>query len=65
MNNINDIITMIPNIGFPILACVYLYKQNVLTIEKLRDSIEKNTNVISRLMERISSEEREVNNENK
>ena len=62
MDGIN-IIDFIQQLGFPIAMCCalfwYMYKQNQLHREetdKLRDTIEANTRMLTRLYERLGGE---------
>lgn len=45
----DDIVSLISNVGFPIACCVVLFWQN----NKLRDSLDKNTNAIEELAKYI------------
>lgn len=54
--NLQEIVNAISTVGFPIAACIYLvYNQREMnnatneTIDKLRDTIENNTKVVTRL----------------
>lgn len=60
----NAIVTVISNLGFPIVMCLLMYKQilNQDTrhreeIEKLSDAIQNNTLALSQLSERIKNHE--------
>lgn len=53
---LQEIVNAISTVGFPIAACIYLvYNQREMnkatneTIDKLRDTIENNTKVVTRL----------------
>ena len=42
----NSIVTMISSVGFPIVACVVLFKLYNNTITSFKDSIDNNTKAI-------------------
>lgn len=52
----NEILTMISQYGFPIVACCYLAWNQKTTIEKFRDSIDRNSNLVERLIEKLGDE---------
>lgn len=43
--DINGITQFISNVGFPIVVCIYLFRQN----DKLREALDSNTKVIASL----------------
>lgn len=45
----NEIIQAISTVGFPILMCIYVYYQDNLKIDKLNDTINKNTETLKEL----------------
>lgn len=52
--DINTITSLISSVGFPIVACVFMYKQNTTTLAEIRKTIENNTNSINELKEEIA-----------
>lgn len=46
----NDIVQLITSVGFPIVACVYLAYTNNTTIDKFRESLDANTDLIQELV---------------
>lgn len=61
--NINDVTTLITNIGFPIVACICLYKQNselTTSITKLSETLKDISNSITNINERISEIENKI-----
>lgn len=59
--NTGEIISLIANIGFPITACIALFiysnkerEKNTETIDKLRETIQNNTIVVQKLLDRLS-----------
>lgn len=52
METINLITTLISNVGFPIACCCVLFWQN----NKLRDSLDKNTDAIEDLAKIMNKE---------
>ena len=55
MDVVNTITTLISNVGFPIACCVVLFWQN----NKLRDSLDKNTDAIEELSKYLTKKERD------
>lgn len=60
MDAINIITTLISNLGFPIACCVALFwkmssddKRHKEEVDELKDSIDRNTEVISQLSEHL------------
>lgn len=51
----SDIVTIISNIGFPIVAFWLMYKQNNDVLEKVRDIINQNTKVVEKLDSKLDS----------
>lgn len=54
--DINALTTFISSVGFPIVACFLMYKQNYEVLEKLRDVVEANTISIKELTENIKAQ---------
>lgn len=59
-----ETINAISTVGFPIVACccmgIYFYKMQIAnneTIEKLRDTLNNNTIVLTKLYERLKGDE--------
>ena len=53
MMEVNDIMTIISTLGFPIAACIWMaYYQNT-TLQKLTDVIQKNTEMLKELSIRL------------
>lgn len=57
----DTIVTLISNVGFPICMCLvliktikYIYDQHVTEINALRETIDKNTDVLERLVDRYA-----------
>ena len=50
----NDIIQMISTVGFPIVACIVLFKLYNNTITSFKESIDNNTKAIEALKEIIN-----------
>ena len=60
----NETISAISTVGFPIVACccmgIYFYKMQIAnneTIEKLRDTLNNNTIVLTKLYEKLNNKE--------
>lgn len=45
----NDIVQLISSVGFPIVACVYLAYTNNATLDKFRESLDANTDLLQQL----------------
>ena len=61
--NVNDILTIISNVGFPISVCLilffYIYKKQEKTdntIAKLTETINNNTAVIQHLIDKLGDD---------
>lgn len=64
----NEVITAISNLGFPVAACValgaYIYKRDTMhkaEIDKLADVVANNTKALDKIYEHIIIKERENN----
>ena len=60
----NDIINAVSTVGFPIALCIFLVWQNAKQdsyyremLDKLRETVERNTNSITELAQIIKSKE--------
>ena len=54
---ITEIMKLISSYGFPIVACVALFLFNSRTINELKATIDNNTQVMLRLVEKMKKEE--------
>lgn len=50
---INDITTMIGSLGFPIVACVFMWRYINSTMKDFTKTMEENTQALIRLCERL------------
>lgn len=50
----NEIVTAIGSLGFPIVACIAMYKLTTTTLENLTKNIQENTLVLKELSTRLS-----------
>lgn len=55
-----NVVTLIGSLGFPIFMCLLMYKQNdtqdsrhMSEIEELRKTVDNNTKVVQKLLDRI------------
>lgn len=62
--SVNEIIQLVSNIGFPIACTIVLFKawtkdreMNAQSLDKMRESIDNNTVVISQLLEILRGKE--------
>lgn len=51
---INEIISAVGSVGFPILACVYMWKQNVKTMGFYQKTLAQQTTLIESIDKRLS-----------
>ncbi len=56
---ITEIMKLISSYGFPIVACVALFLFNSRTINELKATIDNNTQVMLRLVEKMKKEDNE------
>ena len=56
---ITEIMKLISSYGFPIVACVALFLFNSRTINELKATIDNNTQVMLRLVEKMKKEDSE------
>ena len=52
----DNLVTFISSVGFPIVACFMMYKQNTEVLEKVRDVVEENTLIIKELVTKMNAE---------
>lgn len=52
----NEIVNVISSMGFPIVACIYMYKYINTTVKELTNVINDNTKILIKLSERLESE---------
>lgn len=56
--NITEVSNSITSVGFPIVACLLLFYFNKVEIEKLKESLDNNTQVLMALKEIIKGMKR-------
>lgn len=62
----NDIINVISSVGFPIVACIFMYKQSNTTLENVTDAITRLNITMQRVCDKLDIEmEGSENNETK
>lgn len=52
--NINDIVTIISTVGFPIVCCIVMFKIYREDLKKMQESINNNTLVIQKLIDKLN-----------
>lgn len=52
----NEIVNVISSMGFPIVACIYMYKYINTTVKELTNVINDNTKILIKLSERLENE---------
>lgn len=55
--DVNALTQLIGSVGFPIVMCGYMMLSNNKTLEKLTEVISNNTNILSRVLERLGLDE--------
>lgn len=53
----NDFITLISNVGFPIAACTYLALSLTPAVDRLKEAVDNNTSIMERLLDRSERKE--------
>ena len=51
--DINEIMTLVSTLGFPIVMCGAMFYQNTKTIAELKDTIQNNTTVMELILQKI------------
>ena len=59
MSELNDILTAISTVGFPIVMCIWLNYSNNKKLDNLTQALNKNTQVLSLLMDRLGVDKNE------
>ena len=54
--DINEIMTLVSTLGFPIVMCGAMFYQNTKTISELKDTIQNNTTVMKLILQKIGDE---------
>lgn len=54
--DVNSVVTIISTVGFPIAMCVYLVWFQNTTMKEMLNTINKNTEAINKMIERIDRE---------
>lgn len=52
------IVSMISSIGFPIVACIFMWKFIGGTLQDFTKTVEENTRMLQKLCDRLDSQER-------
>lgn len=52
----SDYVNIISSVGFPIAACIYMAVTQRSTIDKLRESLDNNTIIMTKLCEKLDKE---------
>lgn len=53
----NEIANLISTLGFPIVACIYLARNQAKSLDKMSDVVNANTRMVERLLTKIDAEE--------
>lgn len=57
----NEYVNLISSVGFPIVACIFLFKQNADMMKTFQKSIDNNTKAIETLKDTILEWRRSMN----
>lgn len=49
----NEVATLVSTVGFPIVACVFMYRFMTTDLAAMRESLDNNTKVMQRILEHI------------
>lgn len=52
----NDILAAISNIGFPIVACYFMWKLVSDTLSDMKKTIDRNTEIVQKFIDRMDKE---------
>ena len=52
----SEIVNVISSMGFPIVACIYMYKYINTTVKELTNVINDNTKILIKLSEKLENE---------
>ena len=55
---INEIISLISSVGFPIIACVFMWRFISTTLKEFTNTMVQNTAVLTKLAEKIDKDSR-------
>lgn len=58
---LDSIVSLVSSVGFPIVACVFMWKYINTTVKDLTNTLNENTKMIAKLCERL--ERTKINNE--
>lgn len=51
-----EVVSIVSQVGFPIAACVALYVMITKTMQKNTDAINNNTNIMTKLVDKLEQE---------
>lgn len=57
--NYEQIVTLIGSLGFPIVVCFILFWFINKTIEEVKDTVDNNTRMVEKLLDKINKEGKE------
>lgn len=61
--DVNEIISMISSVGFPIIACVFMWRFISTTLKEFTNTMVQNTSVLTKLAEKIDQDNRRDDND--
>ena len=59
----NDYVTLIGSLGFPIVCCVFMWKYINTTMKDFNDTMKENTRMLHKVCDRLDMFTEEVENE--
>lgn len=55
--DINEIVTLISTIGFPIVCCIFMWKYISTSMKEFMKTVEENTRVTQKLCDKLDGKE--------
>ena len=55
---VNEIISLVSSVGFPIIACVFMWRFISTTLKEFTNTMVQNTAVLTKLAEKIDKDSR-------
>lgn len=55
--NVNEIVTLISTIGFPIVCCIFMWKYISTSMKEFMKTVEENTRVTQKLCDKLDGKD--------
>lgn len=59
---VENIVSLVSSVGFPIVACVFMWRYINSTLAKFTDTMAENTRMISKLCDKLDVKQDVINN---